>query len=77
MQARVPWVASSLVHGICVISLPLAQTLRMGQQLVREVLGLSLGPLAGPTPSGQEVVETNFPENTKNISNAKKLVLQE
>jgi hypothetical protein len=55
----------------------LAQTLRMGQQLVREVLGLSLGPLAGPTPSGQEVVETNFPENTKNISNAKKLVLQE
>ena len=75
MQARVPWVASSLVNGICGKSLPLAQILRMGQQLVQEGAGLFLGLLAGPTPSGQEVAEMNFSEHTKKISNAKKLGL--
>jgi len=72
MQAKVPWVASSLVRGIYVISLPLAQILRMGQQLVQEDVGLFLELLVGPTPNGQEVVEMNFPEHTKKISKANK-----
>jgi hypothetical protein len=59
-------VASSLVRGIYVISLPLAQILRMGQQLVQEDVGLFLGHLAGPTPNGQEVVEMNFPGDREN-----------
>jgi hypothetical protein len=72
MQVRVPWVASSLVRGIYVISLPLAQILRMGQQLVQEDVGPFLELLVGPTPNGQEVVEMNFPEHTKKISKENK-----
>lgn len=65
--------ASSLVNGICVISLPLAQILRMGQQPVPEDVAPFLGPLAGPTPSGQGVVKMNFPRRTKKVSNANQL----
>jgi hypothetical protein len=70
MQVKVLWVASAPVHGICVISLPLAQILRTGQQLVQEGVGLFLGPLASPTPNGQELVKMNFPEQIKAISSA-------
>lgn len=69
---RVPWVASSLVNGICAIFPSSDQILRMDQQPGPEALGLFLGPQAGPIQYGQGLVEMNSPENKKKSARATK-----